>query len=475
MASRRAKYHSLVSASSSNSDGSLYPDHDDPLSDSIQTTGSLWTQQMLIRKYSRVSSKKKTLCCDSDKTRPWLLKLTFLFTVAAGLFVCGLALYFSTYSTKKDMLSGGDQVLLPISTHFNKKLDISIYEHSSDLKLKVHLLARKPAVSAEIISYSNGGSFYITSWTYQYWGLHLLKGTTLKISICADLHLQFYIIKSANKLKLWKQTTLFNDYDYHRSIHPRQSCDNASKYTSNLVTVHESDVYYLLFSSSVGWRFLTKVTVLLHFNRTRYDLSGSKVTCLTYNTSCIVDLSYGSTDIALVEVFSMTTDHPSPFNTVGIKYVPIVRWSFYFKLFGSIYVGIVGITIFYTFWRCCIKSFTVSSDERKPLLQADLLKQYTYSLQSAAGRMKRNKNAWIVVSELPGKEGRFEIGERDSASIMSRHRESLLSDLSVSSRESVFMRSRNESRMTNDLMYVASNYDDTQQLLDMTSAGVSAI
>ena len=76
----------------------------------------------------------------------------------------------------------------------------------------------------------------------------------------------------------------------------------------------------------------------------------------------------------------------------------------------------------------------------------------------------------------------FDVRDRDLDSLLTNgeqealRRESLLSDLSVSSRESDFVRTRNENAFREEFEAM-NRYMDEQQLLDsvMTSAGVSAI
>jgi len=490
MTSTRYRQRSQISATtidSIDSDGALYPEN--ILSASTETRGTLWRQYSLIEKSLKVT--KPGICCGNDRQRPWLLRGSFLFVTGLGLLVGALALRFSVYSPKQITITGGDQLLLPTSTFINKELLVQSLNQNQSKYLQLHILKEKPQISKQTYPFESAGIFYLASWTYEYWGLHLLKGTTLKISICSDLHLQFYIIKGDKKLKQWTQETLFTSWDFHVSIHPKSNCKQKENFLSHLLTISQSDTYYLFFTTSVGWRFLTQITVALSMNRTYYDLSDTLYSCSLNNASCYTNLSYASNDITLLHaVQNNSQTYPSPFDRIKIRYIPLPRWSFYIKLFGSIYVSFIILTIVYTIYRCIVNYFSCGSEETQPLLvkQQAYQRAYSYSLHSAAGgnRRKRDKNAWLVISPVAtdkkSKKFTFETRERDNESVLSDiehehiRRETLLDDLSVSSRESNFLKSRTDSQYNANMRQTQQMMED-QRLLDsvMTSAGVSAI
>ena len=223
--------------------------------------------------------------------------------------------------------------------------------------------------------------------------------------------------------------------------------------------------YYILFSSSAGWRFYTEVNVLLRFNRTYYDFSNNlKYSCSLLNTSCVAHLDEGSMDVSVIEA-----DPPGkgllPFHVMNVKYVPIPRFRLYFKLFGGIYLSIFIIAIIYIVWRMFV-NFS-SNSEKDPLLFSDHLSRQYHVINP-------NEKPWVVVSNikrLNSKEATCEIDERETRSILGEESGNNFLIDSTSSRE--FMRQTNE---TANYAY-RYEYNTTQQLVDtcMTSAGTSAI
>uniref|UniRef100_A0A7M5XCF3 Uncharacterized protein n=1 Tax=Clytia hemisphaerica TaxID=252671 RepID=A0A7M5XCF3_9CNID len=484
----RMVQHSSID-SRNNSFDSLYPDGDDHgLMASIESHGSLWRQYSLINKkyQDNIKSQDLCFCCDSDSFRHGTLKTLFLLVVAFGLSCSFFALRLSVFSTQSVTLTGGDQKLVPISTYFNKglKLKESCNQVTQEGS-KLYLLPESPQISAERKIYTEAVQFLMPSWSYQYWGFRLLKGTELTISICADLHLQFYLIKGERKLKSWKETTLFNDYDFQSNIRPKESCSKKENLKSHSVQVHESNIFYILFSSSVGWRFFTEVTTVLQFNRTVYDTSQSYYSCLLSNSSCIGELHYGSENIALVET-ELDINHPTTsFKNYKISYEPLPRNEFYFKLFGFVYLTVVLATVLYSVWRFCVtihgkgRKEPGTSEERKPLLKNT--KPHSYSLRSHPG----GKDQWLVVNRSSGESNDLRIDERETSSVLeesvspSRHRRitttSNYSTYSNESEQSLFMNRRGTNNA--DMMRAMQQNMEQQQLLDsvMTSAGVSAI
>lgn len=470
----------------SNGQGSLYPDVSRA---STETRGSLWRQYSLIVNSTPTKNEKTDCrCWVNQKQRRWILKITFLVVVALGLIVSSFCMRFSKYSRKRITITGGDQILLPTSTYINKELTIAPQNQHDAKYLKLYLLKKNPLLSNSAVNIKYGGKFYIASWTYQYWGLHLLEGSKILISLCADLQLQFYILRGEKKFKLWTQQTLFNRYDYHSRIYSKQNCTEKYNFKSHVLTVTKSDIYYLFFVSSVGWRFLTEVTVNVQFNRTYYDLSNAKYSCWLNEKSCIANLSYGTKDIALVHaVYNPQEGYPTAFHNISLTYSPSPRLRFYYIYIGGIYACVVTITIVYTIWRAIVNAINPEDPgERKPLLYYQPFRPASLSLLSASGSYRHgyNKNTWVVVSPLEKKpESRvFDVRDRDLDSLLTNgeqetlRRESLLSDLSVSSRESDFVRTKNENAFREEFEAM-NRYMDEQQLLDsvMTSAGVSAI
>ena len=486
-ARQRISRQKSIKSIDSNGQGSLYPENVSIAS--TETRGSLWRQYSIIVNSTPTKNEKTDCrCWVNQKQRRWILKLTFLIIVALGLVVSSFYIRFSKYSKKRITITGGDQILLPTSTYINKDLTIAPQNQHDAKYLKLYLLKGKPLLSNSTVNIQYGGKFYIASWTYQYWGLHLLEGSNILISLCADLQVQFYILRGEKKFKLWTQQTLFNRYDYHSRIYSKQNCTKKSNFKSHVLTVTKSDIYYLFFVSSVGWRFLTEVTINVQFNRTYYDLSNAKYSCWLNEKSCIANLSYGAKDIALVHaVYNPLEGYPTAFHNISLTYSPSPRLRFYYMYIGGIYACVVTITIVYTIWRAIVNVINPEDPcERKPLLHDEPSRPTSLSLRSATGsyRQRYNKNACLVVSPLEKQpDGRvFEVRDGDVDSLLTNaeqetlRRESLLSDISVSSRESDFVRTTNEIAFREE-SEAMNRYMDEQQLLDsvMTSAGVSAI
>ena len=486
---QRVSRQRSIKSIDSNEQGSLYPENVSIAS--TETRGSLYRQYSLIVNSTPTKNEKTDCrCWVNQKQRRWILKITFLIIVALGLIVSSFYMRFSKYSKRHITITGGDQILLPTSTYINKDLKITLQNQHDAKYLKLYLLKEKPLLSNSAVNIKYGGKFYIASWTYQYWGLHLLEGSEILISLCADLQLQFYILRGEKKFKLWTQQTLFNRYDYHSRIYSRQNCTEKTNFKSHVLTVTKSDVYYLFFVSSVGWRFLTEVTVNVQFNRTYYDLSNVKYSCWLNEKSCLANLSYGTKDIALVyAVYNHLEGYPTAFHNISLTYFPSPRVRFYYMYIGGIYACVVTITIVYTIWRAIVNAINPEDPgERKPLLDEKPSRPTSLSLRSATGSYRRryNKNTWLVVSPLEKQleNSVLDLGvkDRDVDSLLTNaeqdllRRESLLSDLSVSSRESDFMRTRSESAFREEFEAM-NRYMGEQQLLDsvMTSAGVSAI
>jgi len=471
-------------------------DDHNPLLSSIHSQGSLWKQYSLINNSFQQKGKSQRqdlcFCCEGDSLRHSTLKVLFLFIVGFGLVCSCLALRFSIFSPKSVLLTGGDQSLLPTSTYFNKEITVKEECELGIERSMLYVLPGIPRISSERLVYSEGTKLLMPSWSYQYWGLNLLKGSEVTISICADLHLQFYILKGEKKLKAWKETILFNDYDFQSNIRPKKSCEAKGDMKSHSMKIGESDVFYILFSSSVGWRFFTEVNIILHFNRTFYDTTASRESCLLSDNACTGRLRYASDDIALVQT-AVNISHPaSSFKTFKITFDPVPRWSFYMKLFGLVYAIVVAATILYSMWRLCVvirrrKSGLVSAkEEKQPLLQDSMTSRpYSYSLQSTT---RHARDPWVVINYEPTNDEQEHDDDSllngyspDTDNMMAERRPSLqrryttVSNFSNESEHSLYMNRRGVE--ANEAMLRTMQNLEQQQLLDsvMTAAGVSAI
>lgn len=484
----------LSFVSQDSSDDGLYPGNDHNLLGSNESFGSLWRQYSLINdsiKYRKknISTRQIDLCfcCNTDSFRHGTLKGLFLLVVGVGLISSCLALRYSVFAPKAVVLTGGDQAVLPVSTYFNQQINVKekfkgiggVYNGSL-----LHVLPNIPPISTDRKVYTEGAQFLMPSWSYQYWGLHLLQGTELTISVCADLHLEFYVIKGNKKLKSWKETILFNQYDFQSSIKPKQACTSMKDMLNHSFTISESEIFYIIFSSSVGWRFFTEVNVIFSFNRTVYDTSLSLASCYVTDTSCAAKLRYASEDIVMIQ-----TSLSSVFDKISLTYELVPRWEFYLKLFGSVYLGVIVCTVFYTIWRYVVllRSRTTrynDTDERRPLLRS---KHKSYTLRSTDGTNKEN---WLIIKRRGNSQGQdsLKIDERETRSILENsidadhtgHRRGTLnsnySTYSTDSQESRQFHNRRRSAATEQQRVLQQNMEQ-QQLLDtvMTSAGVSAI
>ena len=485
----------LSFASDSTSDDGLYPGNEnDNLLRSNESFGSLWRQYSLINdsiKFRKKNASREIdlcFCCNTDSFRHGTLKGLFLLVVGMGLLSSCLALRYSVFAPKTVVLTSGDQAVLPVSTYFNQQINVKekfkgiggVYNGSL-----LYVLPSIPPISTDRKVYTEGAQFLMPSWSYQYWGLHLLQGTELTISICADLHLEFYVIKGDKKLKSWKETTLFNQYDFQSNIKPKQRCTSMEDMLNHSFMISESEIFYVIFSSSVGWRFFTEVNVMFTFNRTVYDTSLSHSSCHVTDTSCVAKLRYASEDIVLIQ----TSLKNSAFDKISLTYEPVPRWEFYLKLFGFMYLGVAVCTVLYTIWRFVIllrskatkhKSYV---DERRPLIRS---KNKSYSLRSSDGLSKEN---WLIIKRGKSQDqDSLKIDEHETQSILensidadhtANRRATLTSNYSTystDSQESRQFHNRRRTAATEQQRFLQQNMEQ-QQLLDsvMTSAGVSAI
>jgi len=422
----------------------------------------LQKQYLLIRQ-SSVQSRwnEKTNYHINKTTRHWILRISFLLFIALGFAISFIEIRYSTYSLQNNVLTTGDQVLFPVSTYLNKQVQINSNSNDND-NMILYVLQQMPNISSEVSKYECGVQFRMPSWTFQYWGFYLLSGTSVKISVCADLQVQFYILRGEKKLKSWMQQILYNSYDYHSHIFPKSSCNKISSFKSHILTISESDYYFILFSTSNGWRFFTEVSALLQFNRTYYDLSDLKYMCVLSNKSCIANLDEASNDISLIEA-ALPSKAPYLLTKNKLEYIPIARYSFYLKYFGGMYLSIAILLISYTLVRVSMKRHDTSL-EKEPLLSSTVPdKQYL-----------SEQNPWVVISNitrLSSENTTCMIEEHDTNDILGDKSLDNFRNDSTSSQN--FMRQQNE---TSNYGY-SNMYDNSQQLLDtcLTSAGASAI
>ena len=486
---------SRLSCGSQVSSNELYPGNDDHsyLGRSNDSFGSLWRQYSLINEKYQKKVKQVDLCfcCNTDSFRRGTLKGIFLLVVGIGLLTSFLALRFSVFSPRTVFLTGGDQALLPVSTYFNKQIKVKeqfskIGYDGAKQSSMLYLLSSIPPISSERVVYTEGTRFMMPSWSYQYWGLNLLNGTELTISVCSDLHLQFYIIKGEKKLKSWKETILFNQYNFQSNIRPKQTCSGVNDMIHHSFKVDKSEVFYVMFSSSVGWRFFTEVNVVFSFNRTVYDTSLNMTNCYISDASCIGSLRYSSEDIVLIESALNATNPTTSFDTISLTYEPLPRWGFYLKLFGFIYLTIILCTLLYTIWRFVVmirSKRSTMKDEKRPLLKSS---SKSYSLRS----QQHAKENWLVVKHgsrsNSSDQDDLKINERETQSILDNsidadhpplnRRATLNSTHSTDSQESQQFQNRRNAAANERQRLLQQNMDQ-QQLLDsvMTAAGVSAI
>ena len=492
---QRGNSDRLSFVSEASSDG-LYPGNEtNYLLKSNESFGSLWKQYSLITENHQKKIRQSDLCfcCNTDSFRHGTLKCLFLLVVGVGLISSCLALRYSVFAPKTVVLTGGDQALFPVSTYFNQQIKVK-EDFSGIVGVNygsiIFLLPGVPPISTDRIVYSEGAQFLLPSWSYQYWGLHLLQGTELTISICADLHLEFYIIKGEKKLKSWTETTLFNQYDFQSNIKPKQTCTSMKDMLNHSFKTSESEIFYVIFSSSVGWRFFTEVNVIFSFNRTVYNTSLCHASCFVSTASCVGDLRYASEDVVLIQTSLNVTSPMSAFDKVSLTYEPIPRWEFYLKLFGVIYLSVTVCTLLYTIWRFILlvrsKARRDDNETTRPLLKSG---SKFYSLQNTDD-VSREK--WLVVKQGSSSQDQdqdtLKVDERETQSILENsidsdhppnRRPTLTSNYStysVDSQQSRQFHKRRRTAAAEQQRFLQQNMEQ-QQLLDsvMTSAGVSAI
>ena len=405
-------------------------------------------------------------CLRSD-IRPKMLRFIFLLVVALAFLFSGIVLRFSVFRGNELEAVEGDMIVLPASTYFCKSMTVK-----SSNKINVNILPHLPNISKTKKNYNVGKEFVIGSWTYQFWKFHLIKHTTIKIGICADQYVMFYMIKGDKNLTFWKQTTLFYNYYKTMRILPKQHCTAKNDFVWLALDIEDTDMYCIMFSSSVGWRFVTKVSTYLEFSRAVYDVTDAKHSCDSVNNSthkdkCTLLLDYASNDMTVVEFKPKSGTIPDPFDKVKIEWDPQPREVLYFTLFGGTYAVVIVLTILYTLWRFVAYKMR---KEKETVLLLSYDRTYYQHKAKIKGR-KRKPSPWVVC-----------IAD-DERSQDADQKFSLLGDSYEIEKATPTLRgASSEETLTRTISLAADytedhGYTQTQQAVDasMTIAGISAI
>ena len=316
---------------------------------------------------------EKAPCCLS--LRACTLRITFVIVIGTGLAVSALVVCFDVYGQKVFKRSQGDTAIHQISSSYCQGVKISVANSHS--KFNAYVMPRKPQLSSKRVFYRNGMQFYMPSWSYQYWGVYFLKGSLADIFICADQYIMFYIIKGEKSFHEWKQTTLYRGYKQKHRLFPKENCKNKSQYDHFRIHAKEDDSFYIMFSSSVGWRFYTQVSLLLEMKRSVYNTSSAIHSCSSQNVNdtCHLPLRYNSDDTVLIEYIQETGAVPDLFKASKVKWMPEPRLLYYAALFGGIFLCVACLTLIYSVSRCIAKSYP------KPDKYPPLRKSISYSNQ----------------------------------------------------------------------------------------------
>ena len=309
---------------------------------------------------------------DSKKTpcflalRACTLRLAFVLVIGLGLIVSALVVCIDVYGEKVLQYNQGDIIINQLSNSYCNGVDITVADNQSHFY--AYVMPGEPKVSPKKLAYKNGRQFFMPSWTYQYWGVYLLKDSIVDIYICADQYIMFYVIKGLKSFREWQQTTLYRGYKQKHRLFPKRDCKSKSRYDHFRIKTEESEMYYLLFSSSVGWRFYTNVFMLLEFERSIYNISNAIHTCSSerLNGTCHLPLKYDSDNTVVVEHAPRPGNTPDIFQQSRITWQPKPRLGYYLKFFGGIYLCICTLTLIYSISRCMVKS--QQRQERYPIL-----------------------------------------------------------------------------------------------------------
>lgn len=395
---------------------------------------------------SRNSTKESSSCFEALRT--CTLRITFVFVIALGLLGSALVARFGIYREKIHTGAQGDTYINYISTWYCK--GVKIYSMDNNTQFHAYVNKGTPEFSSKRLVYNSGRSFYMPSWSFQNWTMYLLKGSYLDVNICADQYLMFYVIKGEKQFLEWKQTTLFTHYHLVKHIFPKKNCKKQSQfYHYRINAKKDSDFFYILFSSSVGWRFFTHVFLELNFNRTFYNTSKALHRCRSNGVqeSCNMPLEYSSEDKVLIE-YHPHVGEPLDFFKVGkIRWHPEARLQFYAVFFGGIFLSVLFLTIVYAITRCIAKRIQISKD-RFPLLSVQARPTPTYEGRRKFLKFPRRGTKTTLVSYEVVSQSEMEDEEEE----------------------------RNLSKM-NEEFNASTTYSTSDQVrdLNMTAAGVSAI
>lgn len=299
--------------------------------------------------------------------RACTLRVTLVVVIGLGLFVSALVVCSEVYGQKIIVNTEGDAVISPVSTRYCKGVQISVADNKSHFIS--HVMPRKPSISAKKLTYTSGRKFYIPSWSFQYWGVYLLKESSIDLYICPDQYLMFYVVKGLKSFSEWKQSTLFRGYKQIHRLFPKKDCDKRSQYDHFKLKAEENDFFYIMVSSSVGWRFYTSVSLSLTFSRNIYNTSTALFSCSSEasNGTCYLPLEYSSDNVVVLEHAPRFGETPDFFQKSRIKWKPEPRSTYYLKFFGGMFLCVVSLTLLYSLVRCATKVY--QTPDKFPILK----------------------------------------------------------------------------------------------------------
>eukprot|EP00795_Rhopilema_esculentum_P016350 gene16350-7745_t len=378
--------------------------------------------------------------------RSCTLRITFVVVIGFGLCVSGLVVCYEVYGQKILTGSQGDVALKSVSTSYCQ--EVKIASKSNGTYFSAYIVRGNPPMSSKSVVYVNAKTFFMPSWSYQYWTLYLLKGSHVDIYICANQYLMFYVIMGMKSFKEWKQTTLYQDYDQVHRLFPKENCKNRDSFNHYTIQVKNSDYYHLLLSSSVGWRFYTKVSLAVHFDRTVYNTTSAIQSCVDvgFNSTCSLSLEYNSKDSIVIVHGGTKGNIPDMFQTSKLYWHPVPRLQYYAKFFGGIFTAILFFTLFYTVYRFIVKKLDKSKKKQKKMTSRELILGADRRSSSKLYLPRRPRRTTLASYEVVGQT------------------EEELED------------ERNMSRL-NEEFNASNTYSTTEQVRDMsmTAAGISAI
>lgn len=377
--------------------------------------------------------------------RACALRVTFVIVIGLGLFVSALVVCLEVYGLKVIDQSQGDTIIKEISSKYCKGVQISVADNTSNFNSFV--MPGNPSFSSKKMVYLNGKQFYIPSWSYQYWHVYLLKGSVINMHICADQYLMFYVIKGLKSFNEWQQTTLYRGYHQTHRLFPKKNCKEHSQFDRFVIEANETDTFFILLSSSVGWRFYTRASIMLKFTRNIYNTTNAMYSCTSQdaNGTCYLPLIQDSANIIVIEHTPLGGETPDIFKPSRLKWKPDPRLTYYAQFFGGIFLCVVSLTILYSVLRCVTK-LRKKSDDYPPLKSGTISKEKPHrkvALPRRPTRTTLSSYEFVNQSEVLEEE---EAGERRLSRL-------------------------------NEEFNASSTYTSTDQVRDlsMTAAGISAI